>query len=126
MLRGPIAAGARALATRASADKPRMMIALQYVFAASTPEELVALRAPHRGAHLAHTQVWAADGRLALGGALGGSGTPGGLLVFNEGVTVQEVEAFARADPYVLRGVVRSHSVRPWTVVIESGVGGAT
>ena len=31
------------------------------------------------------------------------------------------VESFAAADPYVREGLVRSWSVRPWTVVVGAG-----
>jgi uncharacterized protein YciI len=109
----------RSMATRASSAAPRTLVALHYVFAASTAEELAVLRAPHRGAHLAHAAAWAKDGRLLLGGALGGEGAPVGLLVF-QGVSVREVEEFAVADPYVQKRVVVSHTVRPWAVVVEA------
>lgn len=109
----------RALSTRppASPTNPQHMVLLSYVYAAGSMEELVALRAPHRPAHLEHATSWAKSGRLALGGAYGDL-PPGGLLVFR-GATVEEVRAFAEADPYVTSGVVRSWSVRPWTVVVE-------
>jgi uncharacterized protein YciI len=101
----------------ASPAHPKARVVLMYEYAASTLEELVALRAPHRPAHLQHAAAWA--GRLAQGGAYGDA-PPGGLLVFRD-CTVEDVHSFARADPYVVAGVVRSYAVRPWTVVVESG-----
>ena len=41
----------------------------------------------------------------------------GALLVFRA-ESASEVEAFARADPYVRNGLVTSWRVRPWTVVV--------
>ena len=101
----------------ASPAHPKARVVLMYEYAASTLEELVALRAPHRPAHLQHAAAW--TGRLAQGGAYGDA-PPGGLLVFRD-CTVEDVHSFARADPYVVAGVVRSYAVRPWTVVVESG-----
>lgn len=101
----------------ASPTHPKARVVLMYEYAASTIEELVALRAPHRPAHLLHAAAWA--GRLAQGGAYGDA-PPGGLLVFRD-CTLEDVRSFARADPYVVAGVVRSYAVRPWSVVVESG-----
>ena len=74
-------------------------------------------RAPLRAAHLAHAA--AAAPALVLGGALGGGARPGGLLIFScDDVAV--AERFAKTDPYVKSGIVRSWSVRPWTVVVDA------
>jgi uncharacterized protein len=55
-------------------------------------------------------------GRLVLGGALTDP-TDRSILLFS-GDSPQAAEAFARADPYVVNGLVRSWSVRPWTTVV--------
>jgi uncharacterized protein YciI len=41
----------------------------------------------------------------------------GALLVFRADST-EVVESFARADPYVARGLVKSWQIRPWTVAV--------
>lgn len=73
-------------------------------------------RAPFRAAHLAH--AWSAADReeLILGGALADP-IDGAVLLF-ECDSPEVVEAFARADPYVVNGLVTRWRVRPWTTVV--------
>jgi uncharacterized protein YciI len=73
-------------------------------------------RGPLREEHLGLARAAHARGDLLLAGALG-EPPDRALLVWttdDRGV----VEAFATADPYVRAGLVRSWSVRPWTVVV--------
>ena len=54
-----------------------------------------------------------------MGGALGGSGADlvdTAMLLFR-GETPEVAEAFARTDPYVTNGLVRSWKVREWMTV---------
>jgi len=69
-----------------------------------------------RPAHL--EKAWAAveRGELVLGGALTDPADAGVLLF--KGDTAGVAESFARADPYVLNGLVRSWRVREWTTVV--------
>jgi uncharacterized protein len=73
-------------------------------------------RAVHRDAHLA--LAWAASGRgeLLLAGAVADP-VDSALLLF-ESESPAAAEAFARADPYVRAGLVRSWRVRPWQTVV--------
>ena len=71
-----------------------------------------ALRPEHLGlAEAAHER-----GELLMAGALADPADRA-VLVF-VGDDASPAEAFARADPYVREGLVRSWEVRPWTVVI--------
>ncbi len=72
-------------------------------------------RKPYRADHLAHAEQAHREGRLLLAGAF--DPPDGALLVFRV-ERAEEVEAFARADPYVRSGLVTSWRVRPWTVVV--------
>lgn len=72
-------------------------------------------RTPFRSEHLAVAEQAHREGRLLMAGAF--DPPDGALLVFRAERT-EEVEAFARADPYVRNGLVTSWRVRPWTVVI--------
>lgn len=72
-------------------------------------------RTPFRAEHLALAQQAHREGRLVLAGAF--DPPDGALLVFKT-ERAEEVEAFARADPYVRNGLVTSWRVRPWTVVV--------
>lgn len=93
-----------------------MWFALLY----ETVEDYVERRAPFRAEHLAHARRAHEEGRLVLAGAF--RPADGALLVFRAS-SAAEVEDFARADPYVRNGLVRSWRVREWTVVI-GGEGG--
>jgi hypothetical protein len=42
------------------------------------------------------------------------------VLVFR-GATPQVAESFARADPYVINGLIKSWRVRKWVTVIGEG-----
>jgi len=73
-------------------------------------------RPQFRGAHLQH--AWAAQqrGELVVAGALADP-VDGAVLMF-AGEDKQVAEAFARADPYVIGGLVERWHVREWTTVV--------
>jgi uncharacterized protein len=72
-------------------------------------------RAQFRDQHLA--LAWAASGRgeLVLAGALQDPVDEAVLLFQGDSPAV--AESFARHDPYVLNGLVKSWRVRPWVTV---------
>ena len=72
-------------------------------------------RGEFRGVHL--DLAWAASerGELVLGGALADP-VDRAILLF-KGETSKVAEDFARVDPYVLNGLVKSWSVRHWMTV---------
>lgn len=74
-------------------------------------------RAAYRPAHLALANASAARDQLQLGGAVPDDDPPFGLLLF-KGETQQVAEDFARADPYVIEGVVTGWRVREWITVV--------
>jgi uncharacterized protein YciI len=88
-----------------------MWFALLY----DTIDGYVERREPFRAGHLAHARRAHEQGLLVLAGAF--RPADGALLVFRAS-SAAEVEEFARADPYVRNGLVRSWRVREWTVVI--------
>lgn len=73
-------------------------------------------RGQFRGEHL--TLAWAAveRGELVLGGALA-EPADAGVLLF-QGESAAAAEAFAKSDPYVKNGLVKSWRVRTWTTVV--------
>jgi hypothetical protein len=77
--------------------------------------DYLARRPAYRDAHL--EKAWAASerGELVLGGALADP-VDGAVLLFRA-ETREVVEAFARADPYVVEGLVTGWRVREWTTV---------
>lgn len=72
-------------------------------------------RGEYRAAHL--EKAWAANerGELILGGALSDP-IDMAILLFKAD-TASVVEEFARTDPYVLNGLVKSWRVRQWNTV---------
>ncbi|MFY3745456.1 YciI-like protein [Anaeromyxobacter sp. Red801] len=88
-----------------------MYFALLY----ETVPDYVQRRAAFRDEHLAAARKAREEGRLLLAGAFD---PPDGALLVFKADGAEEVEAFARADPYVRNGLVTSWRVRPWTVVV--------
>lgn len=79
-------------------------------------DDYVSRRAPHRDEHLQLAQEAHRRGELLLAGALSDP-VDAALLIFRA-PDRSIAEAFARNDPYVLRGLVTRWEVRPWSVVI--------
>lgn len=73
-------------------------------------------RAEFRPEHLALGRAAAARGELVLGGAFSEPADMA-LLIF-KGDDASVAEKFARDDPYVKNGLVKSWRIRPWNVVI--------
>jgi uncharacterized protein len=78
-------------------------------------------RAPYRQAHFRLAREARDRGELLLAGALG-MPADRALLIFraNDSSTA---DAFARADPYVLNGLVTRWQVQPWAVAIGNEPG---
>jgi uncharacterized protein len=89
---------------------------MYYILFYKTVDNYVEKRAPFRAQHLALATAAHQRGEMILAGALA-EPADGAVLVFKgEGPGV--AEEFARNDPYVLNGLIKEWSVRPWTVVI--------
>jgi len=73
-------------------------------------------RVPFRKDHIAHAKAAVARGDLVLGGAFANP-VDGTVLLF-KGDSPAPAEAFAKADPYVVKGLVTKWRVREWTTVI--------
>jgi uncharacterized protein len=82
-------------------------------------ENFVKNRMPFRAAHLAHARAAFERGELVLAGALA-EPADGAVIVFR-GLSAELAENFARKDPYVTNGLVRSWRVRKWMTVIGDG-----
>lgn len=82
-------------------------------------DDYVARRGRFRDAHL--NNAWAAHGRgeLMLAGALADP-VDGAVLLFR-GDSPEVAESFAKADPYVVNGLVTRWRVREWTTVAGDG-----
>jgi uncharacterized protein len=79
--------------------------------------ENVAENAPvHAAAHREHWRPFRDRGELLLIGPFGDPQTQGAMAVFS---TRQAAEEFARDDPFVVNGVVRSWEVREWDEALD-------
>jgi uncharacterized protein len=78
-------------------------------------EDFTNKRTPFRPAHLKEVRESQARGELIMAGALA---DPAGALLVFRAADRSVAENFAKADPYVNEGLVKSWTVRPWTVVV--------
>ena len=78
--------------------------------------DYLARRPQYRDAHLKHAWAAAGRGEIVAAGALAAP-VDGAVLMF-AGEDKSVAEEFARADPYVLNGLVARWHVREWTTVV--------
>ena len=89
---------------------------LHYLLIYELAEDYVQRRAEFRAEHLKLAWDSVARGELVLGGALADP-VDRAILLF-QGESPKVAEDFARADPYVAHGLIKSWSVRPWMTVV--------
>ncbi|MEO6747730.1 MAG: YciI family protein [Caldimonas sp.] len=68
--------------------------------------------------HIEHFRQWFEAGKLALGGPFLDAAA-GGMMIPAEGLTAEEIKAFADADPTVVSGLLRAE-VREWMVGMKA------
>ena len=93
---------------------------MHYLLFYEVVDGYVEKRAPFRELHMKHATQAFKRGELVLAGALADP-ADGAVLVFR-GPTPQIAEAFAKADPYVINGLIKSWRVRKWMTVIGEGL----
>ena len=76
---------------------------------------------PLMAAHRKHLDAAVCRRELVLGGSLRQPIDGAAVLLF-QADTVAIAEEFARADPYVVDGLVNRWTVRPWDIVVGTGV----
>ncbi len=76
-------------------------------------------RGDFRGLHLKLAWEACARGEMVMGGALSDP-VDTAMLLFR-GDSPKVAEDFARVDPYVLNGLIKSWRVRPWLTVVGEG-----
>ena len=79
-------------------------------------DDYVERRAQFREQHLALARQAHERGELVLAGALA-EPADGAVVVFR-GESTETAVAFAKADPYVINGLVTSWRVRKWSTVV--------
>jgi len=107
----PAAGGAPA----AGPQLPVKCYVLRYVYV----EDVLERRAPHRAAHLALAKAYSDRGEIIAGGALD---PPTAAYIIFRVDSRAKVEEFVQADPYVKNGIVVSHEIHDWNVMVGSAL----
>jgi uncharacterized protein YciI len=89
---------------------------VHYLLFYDVVDDYVTRRVPLRSAHLDYAHPFVERGELILGGAL--ADPPDAAILLFQAPSSALAEAFARADPYVIGGLVRRWWVREWTTVV--------
>lgn len=88
---------------------------MHYLLFYDTVPDYLERRKPYRKEHLARAEKAHKEGLLVMAGALQ---PPEGAVLVCRADSAAPVEDFAKSDPYVKHGVVKSWRVREWAVVI--------
>ena len=91
---------------------------MKYVMTYSAVEDFLPLAQQHGAAHVARLHEFHDRGVLLMVGVLDEPMNGDAMGVFT---TREAAEEFIAGDPFVLGGVVASHSVRPWNEVLHPG-----
>lgn len=78
--------------------------------------DILERRPQFRGAHVKYAREFVTRGELILGGAF--ADPVDGAVLFFSAPSRDLIEAFAKADPYVIGGLVKDWKVRAWSTVI--------
>jgi uncharacterized protein len=78
-------------------------------------KDVLERRDPYRQGHLERIAAEREAGRVVMAGALGDP--PHGAAIVFRGVSLDEIKAFAVADPYVQAGLVSARRIERWNVV---------
>jgi len=89
---------------------------LKYVLLYESSEDLAGKAPQHAAAHREHWRPFRERGELLLIGPFGDPQSQGAMAVFR---TRKGTEQFAREDPFVVNGVVRSWEVREWDEAVD-------
>jgi uncharacterized protein YciI len=87
-----------------------------YLLIYDLADDYLTRRGEFRGVHLKMAWDSCARGEMVMGGALG-EPVDRALLMF-KGDSPKAAEDFAKADPYVLNGLIKRWVVRPWMTVV--------
>jgi uncharacterized protein YciI len=92
---------------------------MHYILFYDVAPDYLTRRGQFREQHLGLIRQAYDRGEIVIAGALADP-ADGAVLVFR-GPSPEPAEAFAKADPYVLNGLVTSWRVRKWNTVIGDG-----
>jgi uncharacterized protein len=78
-------------------------------------DDILERRGPFRAPHLERIRDARDRGEVMLAGAVGDP--PHGAAIVFQGTQPEQIEAFAREDPYVQAGLVADWRIEPWKLV---------
>lgn len=89
---------------------------MKYVLLYESADDVASQAPVHAAAHREHWHPFRERGELLLIGPFGDPQSQGAMAVFR---TREAAEEFARGDPFVVNGVVRSWEVREWDEAVD-------
>lgn len=93
--------------------------AINYLLKYDYIPDVLEKRGPYREGHLQLAKELIADSKCLSGGPTGvpGEEVPtGALFIFTD---LESAELFVKQDPYVSNGIVTSHSIEEWNIVVQ-------
>ena len=87
---------------------------MHYLLIYDAVDDYMTRRVPFRNEHLALAKEAESRGELVLAGALGEKGSAFLFLLDSPKAALD----FAKKDPYVINGIIKSYKVLPWTTVV--------
>ena len=93
--------------------------ATQYLLRYDYVPDVLEKRGPYREGHLGLAKQLIEDGKCLSGGPTGEVGMEvptGALFIFTDEASAK---LFVEGDPYVSAGIVTSHSIEEWNVVVQ-------
>jgi uncharacterized protein YciI len=93
--------------------------AVQYLLKYDYIPEVLEKRGAFREGHIALAMKLVAEGKCLSGGATAEPGVEvptGALFIFTD---EEAAKLFVKEDPYVSNGIVTSHSIQEWNVVVQ-------
>ena len=93
--------------------------ATQYLLKYDYIPDVLEKRGPYREGHLDLAKKLIAEGKCLSGGPTGEPNMEvptGALFIFTE---LEAAQLFVKEDPYTQNGIVTSHSIEEWNVVVQ-------
>jgi uncharacterized protein len=96
-----------------------LQASIQYLLKYDYIPDVLEKRGPYREEHLGLAKQLIEEGKCLSGGPTGQVGMEvptGALFIFTDEVSAR---SFVEADPYVSNGIVTSHEIEEWNVVVQ-------
>ncbi len=111
--KGGLSPATRSISSTTSLASTQYLLRYEYI------PDVLEKRGPYREDHLNVAKKLIAEGKCLSGGPLGPPGMDvptGALFIFTD---EESAKIFVEADPYVSNGIVSSHSIEEWNVLLQ-------